>query len=341
MFVTDKGFKLKDGRFVYYLNNERILIPAKYKYCKEFVNDRAIAIKYHNPGFKYGLINRLTEEIMPPIFDSISWFSNGLLRFRLNNLYGIMNRDGHIIYYNQFSSILQFKDDIALVCIDQTVPNGDDRKKFGFIDANGELMLKPEYDIIGKRINGFVRLQKNGLWGFYNLQTRKETIVENISYLGSFFDRRFLFNVGGKSNSTTKKIEGGKWGYLDDNAIIVIAAEYEEAHIFSEERALVKLGGKWGVIDVEGKEIVPFEYDEAGADYKEGDCRLIEGNTIHVFSLDGKEKTSYPVPNQYDDDYYYDPRDDFDYERERWFALTDGQYGDFPGGHPDYDGLGF
>ena len=54
----------------------------------------------------------------------------------------------------------------------------------------------------------------------------------------------------------------------------------------------------------------------------------------------------------YDDYDGYDPYDDYDcqchygyddedYAAGKWDALTDGQYGDYPGGDIDYDILGF
>lgn len=39
-----------------------------------------------------------------------------------------------------------------------------------------------------------------------------------------------------------------------------------------------------------------------------------------------------------DYDYGYD-QDELD--RDTWYALTDGQYGDYPGGDVDYDVFGF
>lgn len=44
----------------------------------------------------------------------------------------------------------------------------------------------------------------------------------------------------------------------------------------------------------------------------------------------------------YDDDIYVeDYNSGEDWEAETWDALTDGQYGDYPGGDIDYDALGF
>ena len=47
----------------------------------------------------------------------------------------------------------------------------------------------------------------------------------------------------------------------------------------------------------------------------------------------------------YDEDKYYDDCcDEFDgedWEAETWYAMTDGQYGDYPGECIDYEAFGF
>ena len=39
-------------------------------------------------------------------------------------------------------------------------------------------------------------------------------------------------------------------------------------------------------------------------------------------------------------DYAYEDYD-YNWEKEKWYALTDGMEGDYPGGDIDYDALGF
>lgn len=44
----------------------------------------------------------------------------------------------------------------------------------------------------------------------------------------------------------------------------------------------------------------------------------------------------------YDDDFYEEDYNSCeDWRAETWDALTDGEYGDYPGGDIDYDALGF
>lgn len=54
-----------------------------------------------------------------------------------------------------------------------------------------------------------------------------------------------------------------------------------------------------------------------------------------TIDINGNVLESYTEDND-----YYVP-DDTDWERETWYALTDGQYGDYPGSGVDYDALGF
>jgi hypothetical protein len=58
----------------------------------------------------------------------------------------------------------------------------------------------------------------------------------------------------------------GKWGYVDTTGKTVITPKWDEAGIFSEGLAAVKLKltGKYGFIDKTGKEIIPVQYDKVG-----------------------------------------------------------------------------
>ena len=308
MFKTERGYKLKDGRYLCSIGNKKLLVPSVYMYCREFYDDRAVTIKFNNPGFKYGMIDTSGKDVLPSIFDSLLHYNNGLYRFRLNDLFGIINREGSIILDNQYSGIGIFDDGLALITINQAVSNEhEDRKTFGLVNMSGEIILKPNYDLIGPKTNGYNVLLKHGQWSFFNSQTLKETLVNNVVFLGFCHDGRFLINVGGEFvPRRMKRPSGGSWGFVNENAEIVITPQYENANSFSEEKALVKSNGKWGAIDINGIVVIPFEYTDVYSNYENGQCRLMSGSTIHVFDSDGKEIKTYPCPrSHYDDDYDY------------------------------------
>ena len=46
---------------------------------------------------------------------------------------------------------------------------------------------------------------------------------------------------------------GGHWGFVDKTGIIVINPQFERAQPFSEGLAGIRAGGKWGFVDKAGK----------------------------------------------------------------------------------------
>jgi hypothetical protein len=63
--------------------------------------------------------------------------------------------------------------------------------------------------------------------------------------------------------------ENGKWGYCDRSGSIVIPAKFDEAHPFSEERAVVKLGKKYRLVNARGK-LLGEELDGVAGAMSEG-----------------------------------------------------------------------
>ena len=109
---------------------------------------------------------------------------------------------------------------------------------------------------------------------------------------------------------------------------------------------------KWGIINEQGEEVLPVEYDDVWnflGKNRFSTKVVMNGESHEVFfhdlnpslSLRGQRSSS----RSYDDDYDYNGNwgndDGIDYEEETWYALTDGQYGDYPGPGVDYDFLGF
>jgi len=57
---------------------------------------------------------------------------------------------------------------------------------------------------------------------------------------------------------------GGKWGFTDKTARVVIEPKYDLAGWFSEGLAAVMVEGKWGYIDPSGKFVIEPKFDAAG-----------------------------------------------------------------------------
>lgn len=109
---------------------------------------------------------------------------------------------------------------------------------------------------------------------------------------------------------------------------------------------------KWGIINEQGEEVLPVEYDDVWnfLGKKRFSTKVVlNGESHEVFFHD--LNPSLPLRGQrsssrsYDEEYNYNENrgsdDGIDYEEETWDALTNGQYGDYPGPGVDYDSLGF
>ena len=55
----------------------------------------------------------------------------------------------------------------------------------------------------------------------------------------------------------------GKQGFIDRTGKIVIEARFDEARVFSEGLAAVRVGDKWGYVDPSGRMVIEPQFDMA------------------------------------------------------------------------------
>jgi hypothetical protein len=81
--------------------------------------------------------------------------------------------------------------------------------------------------------------------------------------------------------------KGDKWGYCDWNKKIVIPVQYDNAWLFSEGLARVRINGKCGFIDTKGNMIAKAVYDDA-FDFSEGLALVKLNNKYGFIDIKGK-----------------------------------------------------
>ena len=304
-FKTDVGYKTIDGRYVAIVDGKELFVDKKYKYCKPFGDTCAIAVRVVDGHVNYGLVDKKSNDILPPIFSRLEHIENELYKFKINDLYGLVTSKGNIILQNKYNGIGKFEDNLA--CVQVIVPSDDryeQKKLYGYVDSSGNEILPPSYEFIGKRNNKYSVVMKNNLWGIFCVENHHLKIIPNAAFLEPCMDNLCKINVGGIYDKGSKKTTGGLWGYVSVDGQIVIEPTYEQAYGFSEGMAAVKLNEKWGFINSEGIFVVPCEYDEVEASFKEGKGKLVKDNDIFVFDKRGCLIDTYDKPR--DDDDYYD-----------------------------------
>lgn len=299
-FKTDVGYKTIDGRYVAVVDGKELFVDKKYKYCKPFGDTCSIAVCVADGHVKYGLIDKQSNDILPPIFSRLDHIENELYKFKINDLYGLVTSKGNIILQNKYNGIGKFEDNLACVQV-----NALSKKLYGYIDSSGNEILPPSYEFIGKRNHKYAVVMKNNLWGLFGIENHQLKIFPNVSFLGPCMENHCKINIGGMYDKNSKTTTGGLWGYVSVDGQVVIEPIYEQAYGFSDGMAAVKLNGKWGFINSEGIIVVPCEYDEVEASFKDGKGKLVKDDEIYIFDKSGSQIDTYDKPRD-DDDYYDD-----------------------------------
>lgn len=185
--------------------------------------------------------------------------------------------------------------------------------KWGFINAQGQLVVAPRYEAVKKFSEGLVPVcirldhsydpEGTGRWGY--VDTKGRLVIP------ARFERAELFHNGFAPVQCD-----GKWGFINPKGTLVIPCRYDGVFPFAEGRAPVNIGGnykdgrttkgKWGLIDERGNTILEPRYDvlfglsDGRAQFREGcqwkDLRPIGGHCGFV-DRDGHVA----VPAKWDD----------------------------------------
>jgi hypothetical protein len=164
------------------------------------------------------------------------------------------------------------------------------KKRFGYIDTTGKLVIDLEYDYTGSCINGMGSVEKNGKYGFINAATREQVIPCKYEQTFHFKDGYARVKdsvnwkiidkkgdvvveypyIGYAYNVETDiipvaKSDTGKYGIMNARGELVVPLIYDEIDSYAVLRDVnnfitAKKDGKWGVIDRFGNVIIPFLY---------------------------------------------------------------------------------
>lgn len=209
---------------------------------------------------KYGVLLNNGDVIVKPIYDELSNFDdvqnkNIIVEHpNLVNLHWLHNYHG---------------DEYAIV---------EYQKKYGVINRNNQMVVKPIYDSISKLFNGFFIIKLDDKYGFMN--DKFEVVQKPIFKKVREFLGKATFvqsNANAKWGCITKEMEliindeydeiynfydgfarivkENKWGYINDKCEVVVNPIYDYAYDFSNSYAKVQKNGKIAYINEKGKEI--------------------------------------------------------------------------------------
>lgn len=261
------------------------------------INNCIIYIK----DYKAGVADKLGNEIIPAIYNSIEPWSNGIFKVQKDNRFGLVDLNNNIIADIKYNEIGKLETGRAKVTITHPVQSW--RQLENYIDNKGKLVSKYSnlnddyflvqefglfgvsdkqtnikvpciYDEIKLWVDDLVRVKSNDKWGVIKVSDNSICIPIKFESIGNY--------IHGIANVT----------YVGIKSCINIKGEEVVEKRIQLQNTLVKTlkAGKWGIEDKNGNEIVTHIYDEIGSFRR----RLIGIINNRIVKLD--TYYDYPIP---------------------------------------------
>jgi hypothetical protein len=212
MFVNDLlGFE-KDGKCGFMDKTGKEVIPPKYDWIGDFSQGLACVLEGDWETGTWGFIDPDGNYVIPSIYsDALSFDESGLAPVEKDDIWGYINTKGEYVIEPQYQYAYNFSENgMAKVTVDD---------KYGFIDQTGAFVIQPEFDEVYDFDNGYA-----------------------VVFVGEW--------------------ETGKYGYIDEKGNYLVEPQYDQAYNFTKDGyAMVVKDDKCGLIDTTGTLVIPCEYD--------------------------------------------------------------------------------
>lgn len=186
---------------------------------------------------KRGYIDRTGKIVIAPTWSGADNFSEGRAIVSVDSpryKEGYIDASGKLVIAATFDIAGDFENGLPLVGVGEFGLHGSGDHKFGFIDKNGDWVIRPTYRTMYGFSEGLAAaMNDEGKWGFID-KTGKVVIPFKFE-VGSFFSDG-LACMFSKENS--------RYGYIDRSGQWVIEPQFFSAYPFVNGLAVVKSIGK-------------------------------------------------------------------------------------------------
>ena len=301
----------ENGQFGYINQNGKMIIKPNYNRAEDF--SEGLAAVYDSGG--YGFIDAKGKVVIPFQFSRVLGpFQGGIAPIiTQDGKKAYVNRKGNI-FAQGISNISHHPDSDGLLKYEK-------EKKLGFIDTNGNVVIKPQFDDVSEFSEGLAAVKLKNKWGFINksgelvIECKYEEVNDfkeglapiKLSDQWGFIDKTGKTVIKAQyhhascfSDGLACVTEKSKTnGYIDKKGNLVIDCKYGLGMPFKEGLAQVRGNGKGGIVDKNGKTIVKLEYDRIEP-FSEGLAVVQKGTKFGYIDKDGNTVIPLKYEKAYD-----------------------------------------
>jgi hypothetical protein len=231
----------RDSLYGYYDNTGFQRIEEKF--TEAFSFNKGLA-KVQN-GKKQSFIDIYGTAIVPPIYESIQFYSDSLLIFELNGKYGICRKNGLILDSAKYDVIGVLSNNRSLVA-----KNG----KIGYLNGEGKVVLDLKFD----EFPNFIEIgQFNGVYAVVRYKG-KYGVIDNLGKLIIPAN----YNQLSKFSPLMAYTKGKGWGFIDLTNASVITPQFDFAESFQDGYAIVEKSSLIGLINPQGILTIPIIFND-------------------------------------------------------------------------------
>lgn len=248
---------------------------------------------------RWGYLDTKGKVRIRPQFDEARPFEGGLAAVKVKGRWGFVRIDGSMQVPFRFREIGSHQDGFTSARDDEgwAVFNIDPSESDSHADRDGLAFYDEANDIVyPQRIYSVSERAVVALFADGERLVSVDSRNRNLDRFSDVFASVKRRSEGFAAVSRTKE----RWGYLHKSGRIFWDGRFEDAMVFADGYAPVKLDGKWGYITRTGELVVEPTYD-AAFPFREGYAVVRQGDKRGFLTTGPDGRITQFVPPRYDD----------------------------------------
>lgn len=221
-----------------------------------------------------GYVDMQGREVVPTIYDMLSggqgWarpVSDGRIVVKRGGQYGVISTSNQIIvpFSSAISDIDNYRGGMARV---------SKNKVISWLDKNGNPASNPN----GSSRDKSAPAATNNAKKTVSNSTAKDNVSSSNQQPPS-----------APFTTLQPQQQDGRWGFVDEQNVIMITYSFDEVRPFSEGLAGVRIKDNWGFLSLGGELVIPFQFDNFLPDTLQADSVTSESNSATISEGDDSQ----------------------------------------------------